>query len=210
MNRCCPESQGKRQLQIRPWPKCVGSRHSVRRNGSRPRRLAQRHPARAQRAVRVHHALGLPGRAGGEEDQRVLVERRRAARPAARPAGSASASRRVEHLDRRDRLSARATSVVGRRRTTARSAARRRAPASRSRTACSRVSIGMAHPPSSRWRAGRRRTRACCRSAGTRGRRRPARGVRRRRGGADTARRPRSGPSAFRVTARSAARGSGR
>ena len=36
MYRSRPDSQGKRQLQISPWPKCVGRRHSVRPNAASP------------------------------------------------------------------------------------------------------------------------------------------------------------------------------
>src|SRR5258706_8001382 len=35
--RSCPESQGYRLLQMRPWPKWVGSKHSVRRNAATPK-----------------------------------------------------------------------------------------------------------------------------------------------------------------------------
>ena len=36
MNKSCPDNQGKRQLQIRPWPKWVGNMHRVRAKSSVP------------------------------------------------------------------------------------------------------------------------------------------------------------------------------
>ena len=42
--------------------------------------VAQRHPAGPQRAMRVHHALGLAGGSRGEQDQRVVVQAARRCR----------------------------------------------------------------------------------------------------------------------------------
>ncbi|MFN8642266.1 MAG: hypothetical protein U0802_11645 [Candidatus Binatia bacterium] len=56
----------------------VGRQHAQRAaEGREVERLSQRHPARAQRAVRVQDALRVAGGAGGEEDERVVVEPRR-------------------------------------------------------------------------------------------------------------------------------------
>ncbi len=60
MKRSQPESHGKRQLQMSPCPKCVGSRQRVRRYASSPRwsrRLTQR--ARSERCV-CTTPLGCP------------------------------------------------------------------------------------------------------------------------------------------------------
>ena len=204
MKRCWPESQGKRLLQISPWPKCVGSRQRVRRKAVMPsawRNDNQR--ARSERCV-CTTPFGCPV---VPEVKRISAS---SSSPTSEPGGSAvlsaSASASLASMLLTPiAANAGASAASGVPRHSAQRG-RRRARAYRSRMRSGACRSESRRRRDSTPRRGRRRTPVCCRSRERRGRRASFRAARKSRRAGDGACARRRDPSDAPSSARSAVR----